>query len=358
MSKHLLACSVAACTMALQPASASATDHCRARSGEATKAKSDRAVLLYAKRTGRLIGCSRYTGRRRVLETLSPRSSLTFSSIQLSGTRAGWVARDYDRSQGTTEEIFVEDALRPNGPRKIAGPQWTPSYGTVTSLAVSARGAVAWIVASPVGDSVQRSLFLSEHAGDVRRIDRGFALRMAQLSLGMLRWRHGMQPMQQRVPLLPSACGARMNTGTQELDVYVLPKAVTICRRSDGRNATIDVSEPAAVDLNGTQALISSAEPEDRSHGHLTLVDLGAATQRTIPTGTWPYSPVITPAGPAWVESSNHAGASSEIWIEDAGGKRRVATLTGSVRLAVDGTTARWGPTSSITLSAEVADSP
>lgn len=328
----------------LVPATASARDtRCKPRPDEVVKARSAQAVVLDANGI-RIIGCSRASGRRRTITRL--RSSMEygrFANIRLAGTRVAWLRDEADRNGPAIHTIFVDDAVRSGRRRRAAGvPSWVGWTGTrqdVAELAVSARGAVAWAVV----EERQAQLFLSEHTSDVRRLDRGFALNHLRMSGAALSWRHAGAEMAQPLPLPASACGPRMTVGTATLDLWIGPEAVTVCRRADGRNATVAVTS-AEVDLDGSRALIADVEPGDYDHGHLTLLDLDAQTQRRIDPPARPSSPIVTSSGLAWTVIAPRWDEPTQVWVEDHAGPRVVATAPSwsSTRLSADGDAIGW----------------
>jgi hypothetical protein len=134
-----------------------------------------------------------------------------------------------------------------------------------------------------------------------------------------------------------------MTVGTATLDLWIGPEAVTVCRRADGRNATIAASTASEVDLDGSRALITSAEPGDSGRGYLTLLDLDAQTQRRIDSPARPSSPIVMPTGLAWTVNAPRWDEPSQVWVQDRAGSRVVADAASwESRLSADGNTVRW----------------
>jgi hypothetical protein len=354
MSRHLLIVTLVAAT--LGPAgSSAAAEHCRHRPGEHELARSAPAAVFertvasgqnYPVQT--ITGCSRHSGRRRVIDVLQRRSGddpTKLVGLRLTGTRVAYVRGVAAPTERRRMTIIADDALH-GGRRHDLGGSW-PFGGTrpngqparVASWAVNADGDVAWIAVNPLDPTYGAgppSLFLW-HAGFGRRqIDAKADLRDLKLAGSVLSWQHNGERRSLNIAATPrSACKERATIGTLDVDL----DTTSACVRATGRSMQVRLADGARidpVDINGPYILTQWAA---KVHYGLTLIDL--VNHRTTDYGPYDYSEHLYEAvvdahgSVAWLSGGD------TLWVHDADGTRAVPGR-GTGGLLREGSTVTW----------------
>jgi hypothetical protein len=324
---------------------ASPRDRCPHRPGEKTLARSAEAVVTERSITSRtdftttqtIYGCSRRSGRRRVVlrNAEGETDSHSVVALKLAGTRIAGVL-DHGYKDISFEWLFADDALHAGRHRELSKAFRWPypySYG-VLSFAVASDGTVAWVT---VGADHQ---LLVWRAGDLRRRDVGFDLSgPLSVSDGTLRWTHGGAPREAPVVLPPSACGQPAATeGTDAVDLFVHRDRLTACRRATGASLSLDGSYASlalTIDVAGPYVALTG-------HDAVRRLDLATSSINTIPAAQ-PTSARVDEAGSlAWYD--NAQSLLSQLWVRDAGGTRAVgAPVNAYGVLGRDGAQIRHG---------------
>lgn len=357
MSRYLLITTLLA--VALGPAASSASAaHCRHRPGEHQLARSAQAVVFertvkssqnYPVQT--ITGCSRRSGRRRVIDVLQRRSdddSTKLVGLHLAGTRVAYVRGIAPPNGDQRMTIIADDAIH-GGRRHDLGGSW-PFDGVwrqgglprVASWAVNADGDVAWIAVDwpdPTYGAGPPTLLLW-HAGLGRRqIDAKADVRDLKLAGSKLSWRHnGARRSLDIATIRRSACKERATIGTLEVDL----SWATACLRNTGRSTTVRLpyDDPIVpVDINGPYVLVNWVA---REHAGSVMIDLvnGTSTDHD----SMSEAVVDAHGSMAWLFGGD------TLWVRDANGTRTVPGK-GTGRLVREGSTVTWpgGPT--VTLS-------
>jgi hypothetical protein len=356
MKRHLLVATLLVTILGPAASSADAA-HCRPRPGEHQLARSSQAVVVerttaisqnYPVQT--ITGCSRRSGRRRVIDVLQRRNDddpTKLVGLRLAGTRVAYVrgvAPPYEYQRMT---IIADDAVH-GGRRHDLGGSW-PFDGTgingvprVASWAVNAAGDVAWIAVDPLDltyGAAPPSLVLW-HAGVGRRqIDAKANVRDLKLAGSRLSWRHNGTRRSLDIAAIPSsACKEKAAIGTLEVDL----SGSTACLRATGKSTTVNLpyGDPIVpVDINGPYVLVNWVA---KLNSGSTVIDLvnGTSTDHDYVSGA-----VVDAHGSmAWLFGGD------TLWVRDANGTRTVPGK-GTGGLLREGSTVTWpgGPT--VTLS-------
>jgi hypothetical protein len=359
MKRHLL---VATLLMTILGPAASSADaaHCRPRPGEHQLARSAQAVVVerttaisqnYPVQT--ITGCSRRSGRRRVIDVLQRRSDddpTKLVGLRLAGTRVAYV-RGVAPPVGYQRTTIIADDAVHGGRRHDLGGSWPfdgRGYGDsmpyIASWAVNAHGDIAWIAGAPV-DPVHGapppSLVLW-HAGLGRRlIDAKADLHNVKLAGSALSWGHnGARRSLDIAAIRHTHCAGSWATGTLDVDL----DDRHVCRRATGRTMSVYLGpggDPIVpIDINGLYILTGWSF---RGHVASVLIDLVSAT--TTEFDTVSSNTVLDAHGSmAWVSDGD------TLWVRDANGTRTVPGK-GTGGLLREGSTVTWpgGPT--VTLS-------
>jgi hypothetical protein len=316
------------------PASGRAADRCVHHRGEHELARSAQAVVTErwriptadsgASDTQTIIGCSRATGKRRVVATLESNTSAgdRVEGLRLAGTRIAYVEYMSVKEFGGTT-IVADDAVHGGRHRDLAGGWPFSSFESgVLSWAVDATGNVAWVAAH----GLRRSVLLRRPGVDLRQVDSGTDLTDVTLAGGVLRWRHGGTWRALPIALPPSACGDRRAiTGTAEVDLFFSATAFTACLRATGRSVTVPTpsgSITAPADVAGPYVALS--------YDHSAIrVDLANGGYEAVPTRNAYTQVRVDDAGSlAWYDAPD---GPAELWVRDASGTRQVAGRLGGL---------------------------
>jgi hypothetical protein len=333
------------------PASASAADRCRARSGEQVLARSGEAVVLqkivnwsqhFPLQT--VTGCSRRSGKRRVLDIIqrrTPDDQTKLIGVKLAGTRVA-----YAMMRGGALTLIVEDAVH-GGRRHDLGidgieawPFWTQDTFDL-AWAVDTQGNVAWLETTRLlGRGAYPPQFLGVwRAGLGRRlVDSHAFLSGVTLRDGVLRWlRNGRRRQVDLTSMPASHCGA-LNAVTGTLDIDLVwdqrADAFTACLRKTG--ATVAGRRPffAVADANGPYLLLAWAHA---CCSYVTVVDLVRGTIEDLGGS----DAVVGELGSlAWKGDGG-------LWVRDAAGIRKIADYVddpdaNATHLQRDGSTITW----------------
>lgn len=316
------------------PAGGRAADRCVHHRGERELARSAQAVVTERWRipaadtggsdTQTIIGCSRTTGKRRVVAALESNTSAgdRVERLRLAGTRIAYVMYSSVKEFGGTT-IVADDAVHGGRRRNFDGGWPFSSFETgILSWAVDATGNVAWVA----GHDRHRQLVLRRPGTDLRQVDSGTDLTDVTLGGGVLRWRHGGAWRALGLALAPSACGdLPAVTGTAEIDLFLSRTAFTACLRATGRSVTVPTPRgtTAPADVAGPYVALSYDHSVYR-------VDLANGGYEAIPTRA-EYSQVrVDDAGSlAWYDAPD--GQLPTLWVRDAGGTRQIAGRLGGL---------------------------
>jgi hypothetical protein len=361
VSRRLLVILLA--TLALPTAAAQAADRCPHRAGERTLARSATAVVtLSAPRTvfvgrqptheaQRLVGCSRRSGARRLLDVLErwPTGGDVMRTVRLVGTRVAYHWLRTDRGPGA-DELTVDDAVHRGRRRTLTRlEQWPvadPANERIASYALASDGTAAWIVKGPDGDDLR----LWRPGAALRRVDHGFALAgPLTLAGGTVRWRHRGAARSAPSALPPGSCGGF--GGTDQLGVAVergvpyVSKAngtivedrFRVCARAGGGTTDLGCGcEISSYDVAGLYAAVAAGPV-------VTRFDLTRSPSTTEPWEVEGSALVAIDDAGSMVWADRLPGPPffrTRIWVRDRDGTRQVAVLDGRVtNLARDGRT-------------------
>ena len=362
MHRHVAAAlfAVGLCALAA-PAAPAAVDHCHRHAGEHVLARSAQAVVF--ERTvvrsqhfplQTLTGCSRRSGRRRVLDVLQPRSladPTKLIGLKLAGTRVAYAMVLAPPGEDVRTTLITEDAVH-GGRRHDLGGSW-PYRGSgdrdlLVSWAVDAEGDVAWLAPEDMNFYRPSRAVIAWRPGlGRRRIDARADLRGLTLHDGRLGWRrNGAARSVDLSAVRRSACRGPMATvGTLDVDLVQAPdgSTLTACLRATGQTLNAEADRGTryyapVIDVNGPYLAVHGAR---YSRFGWYLVDLvhGSAT---FEAGI-PQDAVVTAHGSvAWLYEN-------DFWVRDGSGLRRVVfSIFGNGPLLRDGTTITWsrgGPT-------------
>jgi hypothetical protein len=310
---------------------------CRPGQGERVLARSPQVVLTGYGRIG-LFACVRATGRRRLLNH-SDAEVNEFASASLSGSHVAFVEVLSDHYGSTTEELILVDAVRGGPPRHIAlaDPEQQEPRRT-RAVVLDRSDEVAWLDV----DRGQHTLLTWRPGDVVRVVDAGFALTHVVLVPGMLRWQHGGVP-RTAATAPPDRCATSgRQPAWQAVDVLVQADGSTaVCLRSTGTTATLPDAKPFdVVDSAGTWVV---ARPLRGNAARIDVVDLSTGSRRTIAASSAAIAVVDAAGSVAWGEQVGSLSAAGELWVDDGGGTRRVATgVDIGVNPIRDGPVVRW----------------
>jgi hypothetical protein len=355
MRRHLAI--ALAVVFALPVATASAADRCPRRPGEHRLARSAQAAVF--ERTvaaGQpfprqiLIGCSRRTGRRRVIDVLQRRSEddpTKLVGLRLTGTRVAYV-RGFDAPERTS--VVADDAVFA-GRRHDLGIPWPGIYSFwspdgAAAWAVDAAGDVAWIANGYGGGD---RLYVWRAGLGRRLVDSRAGLQGLTLADGLLRWRRNGNLRSVDLATVPgSACRGKATIGNLHVDLSGDDFTGTVCLRATGRSAEVGSTSVSSglTDINGpylvfgwTYHALSDSYLLDLVHdsggGRLVPGD-GAFRSAGVDDA------VVDEHGSlAWLRHDT-------LWVRDATGTRAVPGVGTGARLLRDGSTVTWpggGPT-------------
>jgi hypothetical protein len=351
---------VLAAVLALPAATAHAADPCPHRPGERQLARSAQAVVFERTVTDRrayprqtITGCSRRSGRRRVIDVLQRRTQdepTKLVGLRLAGTRVAYVMVFAPPGYYRRTTIMADDAIH-GGRRHDLGDRWPLDGATNGPLnhigwwAVDAAGDVAWLsvpgtaAGSPTADP---SLGLWRPGLGRRRIDDRADIRAPRLVNGTLRWQRDGKPRTLDLATIPpSACGGKAEAGTLDVDLYGDSSVTGACLRATGRFVAVPEANYASlIEANGPY-LIFQWMIHSRS-GAFLLDLVGERATALEPNGS---DAVVDQHGSlAWVGWTDGTPA---LWLRDANGTRTVPG-TGTGFLRRDGSTITWpggGPT-------------
>jgi hypothetical protein len=363
MSRHLLIATLLAATLG-PVASATAAEHCRHRPGEHQLARSAQAVVFertmkssqnYPVQT--ITGCSRRSGRRRVIDVLQRRSDddpTKLVGLRLAGTRVAYVRGVAAPSENKRMTVMADDAIH-GGRRHDLGGSWpfdgarrSGELAQVKSWAVNASGDVVWIAVAALDSSYGASppTLVLWHAGLGRReIDAKADLRNLKLADRMLSWQHNGARRSLDIAAIPrSACIEKATVGTLDVDL----DGTTACLRATGKamNADLPDQNPIdPVDINGPYILSTWVAKTHYGLGLINLVNDSTTTYGTTTYGEYLYEAIVDPHGSvAWLSGGN------ELWVHDANGTRTVPGR-GTDGLLREGSTVTWPGGPVVTLS-------
>jgi len=359
MSRHLLV--VTLLTAALGPAgSAAAAEHCQRRAGEHQLAHSAQAVVFerttkssqnYPVQT--ITGCSRRSGRRRVIDVLQRRSDddpTKLVGLRMAGTRVAYVRGVAAPSTNNRMTVMADDAIH-GGRRHDLGGSWpfdgarrSGELAQVKSWAVNADGDVVWIAVAAVDSTygaAPPSLVLW-HAGLGRRqIDAKADLRNLKLAGRVLSWQHNGAQRSLDIAAIPrSACKEKATVGTLDVDL----DRTTACLRATGKSANANLPDQSLiepVDVNGPYVLSTWVAKTHYGLGLIDLINDTTTTYGTTTYGEYLYEAIVDAHGSvAWLSGG------MELWVHDANGTRTVPGR-GNDGLLREGSTVTWpgGPT-------------
>lgn len=312
-------------------AASAATDRCRPKPGEQALARSAEAVVLQkiVKRSQRfplqtITGCSRRSGKRRVLEVLQRRTAddeTKLLGVKLAGTRVAYaMVREVE---GAQTALIADDAVHGGRRHDLSIGGWP--FGTGISFtwhvewAVDAQGDVAWITtdSQPSGKSAPSQALGVWRAGLGRRqVESHAALSRVTLRDGVLRWLRGGTPRVVELASVPATrcSGKKATVGTLDVDVVGLGDGgiLTACARATGKTASADLEFAAIADANGPYVLVAWAHVEN----YVTIFNLVDGTTETI-RDVGMDATIDERGSLAWVGDG--------LWVRDAAGTRKVA---------------------------------
>jgi len=295
-----------------------------------------------------IAGCSRHSGRRRVIDALQRRADddpTRLVGLRLAGTRVAYVRGTADSNVDRRITVIADDAVH-GGRRHDLGAEGWPfdggagqaAIGSVPEWTLNADGDVAWIAAGPPDRDygMPAPSLLLWHAGlGVRQVDAKAGLRGLTLAGHVLSWRRNGAPRTLDLAAIPrSACAGTWPTGTLDVDL----RGPVACLRATGRAMTVPLpygGPIVPVDINGPYILVNWIKG---GHSSSLLVDLVNGTAQG-------YVDVLRDAvvdahgSMAWLVGST-------LWVLDAGGLRTIPGR-GTDGLTRDGSTVTWpgGPT-------------
>ena len=334
---------------------ASAARHCPRHGSEHAVARSAQAVVFtrmarqsrdFSQQT--ITGCSRRSGRRRVIATLERRGDhdpTRLVGLKLAGTRVAYLVVLAPPNEATPQALVADDAVR-GGRRHVMALKWPfdSNPNPVRTWAVDADGEVVWSTAhdpavEPISARPPALYAWRPGRGPVRHLDSHADFRDLRVAAGVVRWRHNGAP---RVADLRhaerSACPPGPTAGTLDIDVYGY---VTLCRRSTGRMEDLSrqASVPELLDVNGSRMVFRWMF---RWFQGAYVVDVADGTGASLGDRTFPTDAVVDDHGSvAWTDSYS-------LWVRDATGIRQIPGDPGSDTLLRDGSTVTWaggGPT-------------
>jgi hypothetical protein len=307
MRSLVLALTLALLAIAAAPAAAGAKPRrlapCAPRKQETIKARSAVAVVLV--RWGdpwALIGCSRASGRRRVLASGPDDTTSSPAVIRVRGTTVGYVVYRHG--------LVVDDAVH-RGRRRMVRP--VRDFTAISDFVLGPGGAVAWFEAS----EMEADLFLARPGDVPRLLDEGSTLYDLAFGARSLTWQHDIAT---HTVLLapPDRCpGTARVGGNALLDVLRTGLGAALCLRSSGAITDLGEADPEAVVLAGTGSWAAAwSGPE------LLAADGATGERRTLATaGTAGPLTIDEHGSVAWAEVS-HAPDHTIIHADDAAGPR------------------------------------
>lgn len=363
MSRHLLIAVIA--VFALPAGAAHAADRCPHRHGERTLARSAEAVVtLTAPRTvlekdgptplaQRLVGCSRRSGARRLIDLLDrrPTSGDVLRSARLAGTH---VIYHWQRSNAGTmsDELTADDAIhrgrRQTLTRLAAWPVADPANERISSYAIASDGTATWIVKGPIGDDLR----LWRPGAGLRRVDHGFALGgPLKLAGGMVHWSHGGGARSAPTTLPLDLCQGL--GGTDQLGVVIQRRVpyvskthgtivqdhLSICARTaEGSSGFGCGCEISSYDVAGSYAVVAAGSM-------VTRLDAAGRSAQSWDVEGNPLVAIDDAGSMVWADRLPDAPLRTRIWVLDRHGLREAATIDGHVTgLARDGRTVIANP--------------
>jgi hypothetical protein len=313
-------------------ASAAAARRCLPVRGERTAAQSTSATLLLrGKRV--LIGCSRQTGRRRVVESIEPGDPSTLQEVHLAGTRAAYVILNPDRN-GAIERLFRNDAVHSRRRTLLR-------TGFFSDVAIGPHDVVAYVT---YGAATYQLRLTGPGAGDVL-VDRGAKLGGVSFSAGgRLSWQHGTTPLSTPVQL-----GDRCSPGNAGLDTIVLavtrtPTSATACLRATGASSTLTADAITDVYADGTWLAAATGD------GRVLTVDAQSGATGTVAAAAVTAVAVDAAGSVGWASRLDPTQAVAQIWVSDTTGSRLVDPAANDDAIDFDGSTLIW-PNRSTTLA-------
>jgi hypothetical protein len=331
----------AAVLAAAGPASAATAkrDRCAPHKGERVLKRSASAVVLgnlpYAS-AGRVVGCSRASGRRR---TIAGAKDMLLARVLLTGTRVALVQYGSDRSGENSAVIVADDALH-GGRRALVGRRDEAGAPTITfpTVVLAADGRIAWLEPRFATTTLR-----AWRPGDtVRTLDEGIVLSRVAFGSGTLTWNHGGAP--RSAPTAPAdRCAlSGLAGGDAELDLLATPGGTTACSRATGVAAALPGANPARVALDHDWAAAWAGDS-------ILVANPTTSAGRTIPAGG-PSNNLALAAGTvaldaggsvAWITAT--PSAFSTVYVDDGGGTRVVWDGQASIdAIQHDGSTALW----------------
>jgi hypothetical protein len=364
MSRHLLIAALVAATLGPAASSAAGAEHCQRRAGEHQLARSAQAVVfertvrssqLYPVQT--ITGCSRRSGRRRVIDVLQRRSDgdpTKLVGLRMAGTRVAYVRGIAPQGWDARMTIITDDAIH-GGRRHDLGGSWpfagarrSGELAQVQSWAVNADGDVVWIAVAAIDSTYGASppTLVLWHAGLGRReIDAKAGLRNLKLAGSVLSWQHNGARRSLDIAAIPrSACKEKATVGTLDVDLAW----GTACLRATGK--AIDAHLPdqdsiEPVDINGPYILSTWVAKTHYGLGLIDLVNDNTTIYGTTTYGEYLYEGIVDARGSvAWLSGGK------ELWVHDANGTRTIPGK-GTSGLLREGSTVTWPGGPVVTLS-------
>lgn len=287
-------------------AAAAPPSRCAPHRQEAVKARSASAVVLvhYADETT-VLGCSRASGRRRIL-LADPR--MLPEAFKLRGTRVGYVLFDEDH-----DELVADDAVHAGRREVLRTLPAGPDRAFVSAFALGPRGAVAWLE----GRTDVMSLVLARGGDVTRTLDEGTALYDIGFTARSVTWHHDIEARNaQLAPRDRCPDGTARAGGNALLDVVATPVGAALCVRRTGALSDLAEADPAQVVLAGTWGAAWSGS-------RLEVLDAQSGARRTLATAGTPGPLVVDAHGSAaWAEVTTQPTPHTVVHADDAAGPR------------------------------------
>lgn len=347
---------LSAAVLAAVASPAQAAD-CRPQLHERVLARSARAVVLVqatpattaALPRQTIVGCSRHSGRRRIIDVLQRRSDsdpTKLLGLRLAGTRVAYVTVVAPPFDETRKTVIADDAVQGGRRHDLGG--WLYSvhpWVEISSWTVDARGNVAWLVESTGQSS---AAVMAWHAELGRRmVDTRAAFGGVRLHDGVLEWRRDGAPRSLRLATVPrSACDGRPAGGTLDVDLYGSSFVTTACHRATGRLVEVQAGQSTDIlDINGRFLVLRASRSIFDSGLRLGThrLNLADGSVMTLFDDSSVADAVVDEHGSvAWLQGN-------AFWVRDASGTREVdGTGVCEGRLTRDGSSVRLsncGPT-------------